>query len=95
MVKYKKAFNDMMKDYQEFFGDFKKIHDNFSSDPENWEEKFNEKGIKVLRIIRNYENSLCAKSENSGFGKFSENLSEKFWVEVRNVFPLIDKVKIS
>lgn len=85
----------MMKDYNEFFGDFKKLHDNFATDPDEWEEKFHEKGRKVLRIIRNYENSLCSKSENSGFGKFSENLSEKFWAEVRGVFPLIDKVKLS
>lgn len=94
MVKYKKAFNDMMKDYNEFFGDFKKIHDNYATDPEEWEEKFNEKGLKVLRIIRKYENSLCSRSENSGFGKFSENLSEKFWAEVREKFPLIDRIQL-
>lgn len=94
MVKYKKAYIDMVKDYDEFFKKFKEIHDNFESDPDEWREKFNEQGVKILRIVRRYENSLCSKSENTGFGKFSENLSEKFWAEVRILLPLIDRVEL-
>lgn len=84
----------MLKDYNEFFADFKKTCENYKSDPEEWGEKFNEQGTKVLRIVRRYENALCAKSENTGFGKFSENLSEKFWDEVRAYLPLIDQVRM-
>jgi hypothetical protein len=33
------------------------------------------------------------KKPDSSYGKFSENLSEKFWEAVRAKFPLIDTVK--
>jgi gamma-glutamylcysteine synthetase len=94
MIKYKKAFLEMLEYNQSLFNDFKIIHDNFQKDPHNWQDKFNEEGTKVLRIIRKYENNLCSKSENSGYGKFSTNLSDKFWEQVRSYLPLIDKVKI-
>ncbi|MBU3978192.1 hypothetical protein KKE68_00640 [Patescibacteria group bacterium] len=70
------------------------IHDNFAKDPSNWQDKFNETGTKILRVVRRYENNLCSRSENTGFGKYSINLSEKFWEEVRLFLPLIDQVKI-
>ncbi len=95
MVKYKKAFNEMLKDYNEFFAEFKKTCEKFETNPDDWGEKFNEQGVKVLRIVRRYENALCSRSENTGYGKFSENLSEKFWEEVRGYFPLIDRVEIA
>lgn len=84
----------MLEDNQKLFNDFKIIHDNFSKEPKNWEDKFNEEGTKILRVIRRYENNLCSRSENSGFGKYSANLSDRFWEEVRALLPLIDRVKI-
>lgn len=95
MTKYKKAFKEMLEDNQKLFAEFKRTHDNFREDPENWQNKFNEEGNKTLRIIRRYENNLCAHSENSGYGKYSANLSDKFWEEVRVFLPLIDQVKIT
>lgn len=94
MVKYKKAFKEMLEDNQKLFNDFKITHNNFKNDPKNWQDKFNEEGTKILRVIRRYENNLCSRSENTGFGKYSINLSEKFWEEVRVFLPLIDQVKI-
>lgn len=94
MVKYKKAFKEMLDYNKRLFDDFKVIHDNFEKDASMWKDKFDEEGTKVLRVIRRYENELCSKSENTGFGKFSMNLSDKFWEEVRKLLPLIDKVKI-
>jgi hypothetical protein len=94
MVKYKKVFKEMLEDNQNLFNEFKTIHDNFTKDSENWKDKFNEEGTKILRVIRRYENTLCSKSENSGYGKYSDNLSDKFWGEVRIYLPLIDQVKI-
>jgi hypothetical protein len=35
---------------------------------------------------------LCGKSENSGYGKFSTSLSDKFWGEVRKYVPEVDNV---
>lgn len=94
MVKYKKAFKEMLEYNQQLFNEFKVIHDSFGKDQDKWRDKFNETGTKALRVIRRYENELCSKSENTGFGKFSMNLSDKFWEEVRGLLPLIDKVKI-
>ena len=82
----------MVDDYEEFFSEFKTLHEKYVEDPDTYGDEFNETGQKVLRIIRRYENELCSRSENSGFGKFSENLSEKFWEMVRGYFPFIDEI---
>ncbi len=92
-AKYQKVFKQMIEENSTLFGEFKKLHDEFSDNKEELEEEFNQTGTKVLRVIRRYEDALCSKSENTGFGKFSENLSEKFWEEIRAVFPHIDAVK--
>jgi hypothetical protein len=94
MTKYKKAFKEMLEDNQKLVSEFKIIHDNFAKDPSSWQDKFNEEGTKILRVIRRYENNLCSRSENTGFGKYSINLSDKFWEEVRAFLPLIDQVKM-
>jgi hypothetical protein len=94
MTKYQKTFKEMLEYNQKLFDEFKILQNNYQLDPKSWQEKFDEKGTQILRIIRRYENILCANSENSGFGKFSTKLSDKFWQEVRNLLPLIDKVKI-
>lgn len=84
----------MMSEYEDFFKDFKALHDKFAEDSETYRDEFDEKGQKILRIIRRYDNELCAKSENSGFGKFSVSLSDKFWEQVRAYFPKIDEVQL-
>lgn len=94
MTKFKKQFQTMLEDNQFLFNDFKEVHDKVASGDKEELEMFNEKGRKILRIIRRYEDALCAKSENSGYGKFSTNLSEKFWEEVRAYLPRIDEVEL-
>lgn len=84
----------MVTEYEDFFMEFKKLHDSFKENPDDYRIAYNEMGQKILRIIRRYDDELCSKSENSGYGKFSENLSEKFWEEVRSTFPLIDQVEL-
>lgn len=83
----------MLDDYDEFFKEFKNLHDKFDQDPDTYKEEYNDIGVKALRIIRRYENELCSKSENSGFGKFSAHLSDKFWEQVRVSFPKIDAIE--
>lgn len=94
MTKYKKQFQTMINEYSTFFADFKTLHDKVAAGDEDLRPEFNEKGRKILRIIRKYEDALCSKTENSGFGKFSENLSELFWSEVRAYLPRIDEVEL-
>lgn len=84
----------MIEDNQKLFNEFKTIHDSFKNNPKNWQDKFNEEGTKILRVIRRYENNLCSHSENTRFGKYSANLSDKFWEEVRVLLPLIDQIKM-
>lgn len=84
----------MCEENKLLFDEFKKYHDILDLNNISVRNKFNELGQKVLRVVRRYENELCAKSENSGFGRYSENLSEKFWQEVRTYFPKIDNINI-
>lgn len=94
MSKYKKQFTTMLEENSELFSQFKVLHEKIVAGDESVREEFNALGQKVLRVIRRYENALCAKSENSGFGKFSSNLSDMFWGEVRAYIPRIDEVPL-
>jgi len=93
-MKYKKVFEEMLRQNKPVFDEFKKIHDNYRANPKTYKDQFNEEGEKIQMIIRRYENQLCSHSENGGFGKFTGNLSEKFWGEIRKVFPKIDEIGV-
>ena len=90
--KYKIFFDMMIKQNQELFDNFKKIHDNYSENPAKYKAQFNETGREVLDAVRLYENRLCNQSESSRNAKFSTNLSEKFQYEVKRYLPKIDFV---
>lgn len=94
MTKYKEYFDLMLEQYKDLFDKFQIIHDNFVSDPATHKDEFNNFGQDVLRIVRKYDNLLCGKSESGKYSKFSSNLSEKFWDEVRIRFPKIDSVGV-
>jgi hypothetical protein len=76
----------MLEENQELFNHFTSLEKN--------SEAFNTEGNKVLRVIRRYEDELCSKSEGGRYGVFSQNLSEKFWEEVRGYFKDIDAVRL-
>lgn len=84
----------MVDQNKDLFAQFQQIHDEYALNPQANKARFNEIGSEVLDIIRHYENILCGKTENGGRGKFSSNLSQKFWDEVRKDFPKIDFVGI-
>lgn len=92
MVKYKEVIKDMLETHKELFDSFKEIHDKFTKNPKEYKKQFNEEGQDILRIIQKWENILCSKSESGKYGKFSSGLSDKFWAEIRQLFPLIGKV---
>jgi hypothetical protein len=92
MVKYKQIFNEMIQENKAVFADFKKLHDQYAQDEKKWKTDFDREGQKILLIVKRYENRLCGRSENSGYGKFSSGLTDKFWGEVKTLFPLIEFV---
>lgn len=91
-TKYKKQVEDMLEAHSDLFKSFQELHDRYATDPKKWQKEFNEKGEDVLMMIQRWDNNLCAKSEGGKYGKFSNNLSEKFWTEIRILFPKIGYV---
>jgi hypothetical protein len=84
----------MLSKNRELFIRFKITHDMYATDKKTWNKQFNEEGEKVVGIIREYENKLCGHSEQGQYSKFSANLAEKFWAEVRKNYSQIDFVGV-
>lgn len=94
MSEYKKMIDRMVSENKELFENFKDIHDNYTLKPSEWQKIFNEYGNEVVEIVRDYERKLCANMSTGKYGSYSANLSQKFWDEVRKVFPKIDFVGV-
>jgi len=92
MTKYQKYCQQMLSLNEEAFAKFKVVHDKYAADAGAHQKEFNEIGRDIQDIIRDWEDRLCSHSENSGYGKFSSTLSDKFWEEIRKVFPKIDHI---
>lgn len=93
MTKYKQQFQDMVEGHADLFAEFRQSYDQFKQNPKVYGDEFNRVGEKVKQIVQRYDNLLCLKSESGKYGKFSQNLSEKFWEEVRKTYPYIDELK--
>lgn len=94
MREYQKAFQTMLEQNKALFDQFREIHDGYTTDPATWKGMFNEVGAQVVDIIRDAERRLCAQMGKGQYSKFTQNLSDKFWGEVRAVFPKIDFVGV-
>lgn len=94
MRAYQETFQTMMAENKELFVTFQQVHDAYVLNPEINKAKFNEIGQEVTDIMREYERKLCAQMGKGMYSKFTQNLSEKFWGEIRKVFPKIDYVGI-
>lgn len=94
MQKYQILFQRMIDENKELFDNFTLVHDAFVLNPDMNKARFNQIGAEVLDVIREYERILCGKTESGGYGKFSSNLSQKFWDEIRKVYRKIDFVGI-
>lgn len=94
MAKYKKQIEEMMEIHKAVFTAFRDLHDNYALDPKKWQEQYNEEGKEVMTLLRKWENNLCYKSESSRYGKFSNKLADKFWSEIRTIFPKIDYIGV-
>lgn len=85
----------MTEENKELFDNFREIHDEYALDPVKWQKIFNSYGGEVVEIMREYERRLCANMATGVYGRFSQNLSQKFWDEIRKTFPKIDFVGVT
>jgi hypothetical protein len=85
----------MISENKVIFDKFTQLHFEYSINQEKLQDKFNREGKKVLEVIREYENRLCANTERGMYNKYSANLAEKFQNEIRKHFPLVDHVGIN
>lgn len=84
----------MLDEHQDLFTRFKNVHDRYTKAPDVNQQEFNTVGGEVMDVIRKYENKLCQNTERGGYGKYSHNLSEKFWSGIRAIFPKIDFIGV-
>jgi len=94
MTKYKEYFQRMLGENKEAFDEFTKLHFEYSTNPDRYQDKFNKEGEKILIITHEWEGKLCNQSEKAGFGNYTGNLAEKFQAEVKSHFPLIDHIGV-
>ena len=94
MTKYQQTFQDMLDYNTDLFSAFTKVHELYVQDTKKHQAQFNELGQEVLEVIRKYENMLCSTSEGGKYGKFSSQLSDKFWAVIRGKFPKIDFIGV-
>ncbi len=90
MTQYQKFYRMMIEENKELFENFTNIHEAYVLNPQMNQAKFNQIGSEVLDVIREYERKLCGNMNSGVYGAFSQNLSQKFWDEIRKVFRKID-----
>ena len=92
-VKYKQYYQNMIAQNEEAFHSFKLVHDGYVSGKVE-QETYNQKGMKVVDLIRDWDRRLCSAMGKGAFSTYSQKLSEKFWDEVRKDYSHIDKVGV-
>ena len=94
-AKYLEIFNEMVAKFEKEFDSFQEIHDKYEENPKKWQDEFNSEGIKILEIIRAYENRLCGHMENTQNATYSANLAEKFRNEIKRYLPKLDMIGVT
>lgn len=92
-VKYKQYYQQMIDQNRQAFDDFMKLHDQYVASQISQDE-YNQKGMKVLDIVRDWDRRLCAAQGKGMYSQYTTKLSEKFWDLVRQDFSHIDKVGV-
>ncbi|MEK9201193.1 MAG: hypothetical protein AAB909_04450 [Patescibacteria group bacterium] len=95
MTKYKQAFEEMLAKHKDEFDQFGLVHDAYLKNQEANQERFNEIGKSVRRIVEDTERWLCGKMETAGKGKFSNNVADKFRAEVQARYKAFDMIGVT
>lgn len=93
-AKYQLYLQQMYQDNQELFTGFREIHDLYATDKRKWQEKYNELGKPILRIIEECESKLCSQMESGNNAAYSDRLAEKFRAAVKKDFPYIEFIGV-
>ena len=93
-VNYKDALKNLFEEEKTLFNTFKLVHDTYVKDPQSIKTEFDELGSEVMKKLKHAEDMLCRQTETGRFNKFSNQLSEKFWGEVKKYYPAIDEVQV-
>ena len=93
-AKYLQLFHLMLKANEQALSEFKLLHDKYEKEPKKYQDEYNKEGARFLQIIQKYENMLTSHTENSGYGKYATNLSEKFRSAVKMVYPKLDFIGV-
>lgn len=93
-AKYLQLFQLMLTEQESVLSEFKLLHDKYEKDPVTYQNVYNIEGEKFLEVVRRYEDMLTSHTENSGYGKFAANLSDKFRSAVKMLFPKLDFIGV-
>lgn len=93
-AKYQELFHRMLKENEAVLADFKELHDKYVLDPDKFQDEYNKEGEQILEIIQKYERMLTSHSENSGYGKYTTSLSDKFRGAVKLIYPKLDFIGV-
>jgi len=93
MVRYKEYVKKMLDENESLFEQFRTVHDKYARDDVKYQAQLNQIGEKVLEVVKEYENRVCANTERS-YSQYSANLAEKFQNEIRRVFPMFDFIGV-
>jgi hypothetical protein len=95
-TRYKKTLENIWERNKDLFQEFFILNSDYA-DPQTrifLEDKFQEVGTKVKRLLQEGENDLCRHMEKSEHRVFSSKLADKYWDEVRKYFKYIDLVGV-
>ena len=62
MTKYKEYFKRMVEENKELFDKFAELHTDYGMANDKFQEEFNKEGEKILSVVHEWENRLCAHS---------------------------------
>ena len=82
----------MLDSQPKLFSEFAQVHEAYKQNETKYQQKFNDIGARVLALIQEWEKRLCLYSEKGTNAKYSANLAEKFWAEIRARFSHIDLI---
>lgn len=95
-VKYKKIFHEIWEQNKDLFQSFFLLNNEYDDTRKRREveDKFQTVGAEVKLLLQEGEQVLCGAIERGVNSKYSTNLADKYWNEVRKYFKYIDRVGV-